>query len=693
MTTDTVRLPVPHAGQAPNTGRPVAPRRARLRPLPLTDVHITGGYWAELQRRNQSAILPHVEHWLERAGWLGNFDAARERRLPADRRGREFSDSEVYKALEAMAWELGRRPDPALQERFDAIVARIAAAQEPDGYLNTEFGRPGQGPRWSDLEWGHELYCIGFLIQAAVARARTGHPEDRLFEVARRAADLVCAVFGERGIASVDGHAEIESALVEFYRVTGEPRYLEQARLFVERRGHQVLKEVEFGREYFQDDLPVREAEVFRGHAVRALYFAAGAVDLADETDDDALHRAVARQWRRTVARRTYITGGMGSRHQDEAFAEDFVLPADRAYSETCAGVASVMLAWRLLLAEGDPVYADLIERTLFNVVSTSPSGDGRAFFYTNTLHRRELGSPPEPDRPSVRAAASLRAPWFEVSCCPTNVARTLASLTAYLATADDEGLQLHQYVSGTVSHHQVDGQELRVTVTTDYPYDGRIRVRIDNSADRPWSLSLRVPGWATQGASVTAGGHTRPAGPGVITERNVWQAGDEVVLHLPMTPRLVQPDPRIDAVRGCVAVERGPLVLALESVDVPGMLSVNELRVDVTQPPRVAADGRVMVRCHRVPAPDHDWPYSQDPDGHRPEQPVDLGDVPLVPYHAWANRGPSTMRVWLPTYGAHPQQPLGRQPRRSAVRRGALRVADGRADPDAAPVDRRLRA
>lgn len=647
METDTARPHSPRADRAPAAGRPVAPRRARLLPLDLTDVQITGGYWAELQHRNRSAILPHILHWLERTGWLGNFDAARERRLPADRHGREFSDSEIYKLLEALAWELDRRPDPALRQRFDDVVARIAAAQEPDGYLNTEFGRPGQQPRWSDLEMGHELYCIGHLLQAAVARARTGHPDDLLVTVARRAADLVCEVFGADGIESVDGHPEIEPALVELYRVTGDRRYLDQARLFIDRRGHRVLKEIEFGHEYFQDDTPVREAEVFRGHAVRALYLAAGVVDLADETDDDALRRAVAEQWRRTVARRTYITGGMGSRHQDEAFAEDFALPPDRAYSETCAGVASVMLAWRLLLSEGDPAYADLIERTLFNVVSASPSADGRAFYYSNTLHRRELGSPPDPDRPSMRAASSLRAPWFEVSCCPTNVARTLASLSAYVATADAEGLQLHQYVSGTIGHRRADGRELQVTVTTDYPHDGLISVHIDSRANHPWTLSLRVPGWATQGATITVGGRTRPVGPGMITERRLWQPGDEVILNLPMTPRFTHPDPRIDAVRGCVAVECGPLVMALESVDVPETLSVNDLRIDVGTPPRVV-DGRVVVHCHRAVPDDHAWPYSADDEDREPDPPAEMHDLPLVPYHAWANRGPSTMRVWL---------------------------------------------
>ncbi|WP_406080862.1 glycoside hydrolase family 127 protein [Micromonospora sp. NBC_00858] len=628
---------------------PVLPIRGRLRPVGLDKVRITGGFWAERQSINGVATLEHIEHWLEREGWIRNFDLAVQGDLSRERRGREFSDSEIYKFLEAMAWEIGRTGDAELETRFRAIVRRVAAAQESDGYLNTRFGRPGQAPRWSDLEWGHELYCIGHLLQAAVARARTRPgADDGLLDIARRAADNVCETFGPDGIDGLCGHPEIEPALVEFARVTGDDRYLTQAALFVDRRGHGRLSDVEYGREYFQDELPVRQATVLRGHAVRANYLAAGATDVAVELKDASLLEAVRNQWKNAVARRTYVTGGQGSRHQDEAFGEDWLLAPDRAYSETCAGVGSVMLAWRLLLADGDPPYADLIERTLFNVVSTSPSADGRSFFYTNTLHRRELGTLPDADRPSLRAAASLRAPWFEVSCCPTNVARTLASLTAYIATFDDEGLQLHQYMPGTVEHRLADGRDVCVSIATDYPHDGQIRVRIDSDDDRPWSLSLRVPGWAAQGATVTIDGDSRPVGPGFVTENRTWRRGDEVVLSLPMAPRFTYPDARIDSVRGCVAVERGPLVFALESVDVPGVDSVDELRVDDSQPPRLV-DGRVTVRCRRVHPQDHGWPYRPDAASAAPIVGEVLDEVALVEYHAWANRGPSTMRVWLP--------------------------------------------
>jgi DUF1680 family protein len=615
---------------------PAAPSAGRLRPLGLREISLKPGFWQERQETNRTASLAHIEHWLEKSGWLGNFDAAAEGRLPGARAGREFSDTEVYKLLEAMAWEYGRTRDDALDERYRSIVRRVAAAQESDGYLNTNFGRPGQAPRYSDLEWGHELYSAGHLIQAGVARARAAGP-DELFHVAVRAADHVCEVFGPDGIASVCGHPEIEAALVELYRVTGERRYLEQARLFVERRGNQVLSDIEFGRSYFQDDMPVRRAEVLRGHAVRATYLAAGAVDVAVETGDTELLDAVARQWRGAVARRTYLTGGMGSRHQDEAFGEDFVLPPDRAYSETCAAIGSVMLSWRLLLAKGDPAYADLIERTLFNVIATSPADDGRGFFYTNTLHQRVPGTEPAPDVLVPRAASSLRAPWFAVSCCPTNLARTYASLAAYLATVDDDGLQIHQYTAATVTTALADGRRIGCEIDTHYPDEGRIAVRITEAPETPWTLSLRVPHWA---AGATLDG--RPVEPGWARVHRRFSPGDVVVLDLPVQPRITVPDPRIDAIRGCVAVERGPIVLCAESVDLPEGVDLNALRV---LPHAEERDGAVVVTGRTARPPAQGWPYGIA------IEPATTGtvEVPLRPYHRWARRGPSTMRVWLP--------------------------------------------
>ena len=344
------------------------------------------------------------------------------------------------------------------------------------------------------------------------------------------------------------------------------------------------------------------------------------------------------------MARRTYLTGGIGSRHQDEAFGDDYMLPADRAYSETCAGIGSVMLSWRLLLADGDPTRADLIERTLYNVVATSPSAEGTAFYYTNTLHQRELSTVPEVDHVSPRASSSLRAPWFSVSCCPTNVARTFASLGAYLVTTDDDGLQIHQYASSAIRTRLPNGRAVAVDVETDYPRTGEVVVRVAGTGTSRWTLSLRVPDWA-HGAELEVDGERRPAAPGTVDVTRDFAPGDVVRLHLPMAPRFTWPHPRVDAVRGCVAVERGPEVLCVESVDVPEVDHVDTLRVDTSVPPR-EGDGGVTVRAWARDLPDTDWPYLAGPGGGDPSTAL---DIRLTPYHDWANRGPSTMRVWIP--------------------------------------------
>jgi DUF1680 family protein len=564
--------------------KPVIPSRGTLEP---TVFAFDGGFWGERQELNRSAILPHAHEWIERVGCLDNF-----RGKPF--RGPLFADSDVYKHFEGLAWETGRRPDATFEAWMEEIGALAAANQDADGYLNTRY----RDARYSDLEWGHELYSYGHLIQAAVARLRT-HGEDELTQVARRAADHVCRQFARDGVC---GHPEIELALVELYRATGAERYLHTAKAFVDRRGGPALRDTPRGRAYFQDEQPLRAAKAFRGHAVRALYLACGAVDVAVETGDEELLAAIIAQWEHTIARRTYVTGGMGSRHSDEDFGEDFELPSDRAYSETCAGVASVMLCWRLLLATGEARFADQAERTLYNVVATSPAQDGRAFFYANPLHQRVPGEIPPTDRESPRAGTSTRAPWFTVSCCPTNIGRTLASLSGYLATSRDGTLQIHQYANGTIDD---------VRVTTDYPWAGAVTVQ----ADRERTISLRVPAWA-RGATLNG----EPVAPGSVTTR-----GREWRLDLPMTPRWTRPDPRVDAIRGCVAAERGPLVYCLESIDQQHD-DLDGVRVDASAPP-----------SEEMTAPGEFLFVSED------------ATLQFSPYHSWGNRGPSTMRVWTP--------------------------------------------
>jgi len=620
------------AVSAPASG-PVAPVRGTLRPLGLDEVRITGGHWGALQRLNADAIIDHCLSWMERIGWIRNFDRIAGTASGAHE-GIEFVDSEVYKLLEAMAWELGRQPDDALEARYSALVARVAAAQDVDGYVHTSFGHEGQRERYSDLEWGHELYCHGHLLQAAVARLRTGH-DDELPAVARRLADHLWETFGPDGRSAICGHAEIEMALAEFARATGETRYLELARLFVERRGHRTLATTLFqGSEYFQDDVPVREAEVLRGHAVRALYLSAGALDVADGTGDDVLAEVVEAQYRRTIERRSYLTGGLGSHHQNEEFGEDYELPADRAYAETCAAIASVMVAWRLLLRTGDPRYADQIERTLLNAVLVSPRHDGKAFYYANTLHQRVRTHPNADDELSERAEASMRAPWFEVSCCPTNVARTLASAAGYVATADAQGVQLHQFVEGEV-RTQLDAGALALRIETAYPRDGVVRVTVLEAPDTAVGIALRVPAWA-DGATLADGPESVSVASGMAAVRRVFSAGDKLVLTLPLGPRYTWPHPRMDAVRGQVAVERGPLVLALEDVDLPDGVDVEHVELDADAPPRATDDGAEVALRIRV-------------DSDLPKVAEERIRARLRPYTDWAHRGPSTMRVWIP--------------------------------------------
>jgi uncharacterized protein len=624
-----------------SAARPVSPLQlGRPEPVALQDVSIEDGFWADLQARNRERTIPHIQSWIEQVGTLENFLPPAERSVP-ERRGVSFTDSDVYKLLEAVAWETARAGEPpADAERLTATVAR---ALEDDGYINTYWGAHGRDERYVDLQMGHELYCHGHLIQASVAAARAEGPEE-LVELGRRAGDHVCREFGPDGPhQGVCGHPEIEMALVELYRSTGEARYLETARAMIDRRGHGTLGDGQFGPAYYQDDVPVRDAKTMRGHAVRALYLLSGAVDVAVETDDSELLAAVEEQYRASLARRTYLTGGMGSRHEDESFGDDFELPPDRAYAETCAGVASAMLAWRLFLATGDVSYGDHIERTLYNVVSASPALTGTSFFYTNPL-RRATPTVPSPSDRGSRAATAMRAPWFVVPCCPPNLARLLASLGGYLATTDADGVQLHQYASGTVH-----AGEVTLVVDTDYPRDGRIAVRVQDGPATPWTLALRVPAWA-QGATLTVDGGTRRVAPGSAQVRRAWAPGDTVHLDLPIAPRWSAPDPRIDAVRGCVACERGPLVYCAESVTGTDSLDLDAFVVepdtardaaieDLDGMPGVAVTVREVLADAAA-----DWPY-----GAPAAEAGARRSVTLIPYHAWANRGPSTMRVWLP--------------------------------------------
>ena len=444
--------------------RPVAPRRSEC----AADRWVLG---SAIAAPTASDSIPHGYRQLDEAGNLANFA------LAAGAHGRyralgetigvifPFLDTDLYKWLEAAAWELGRGADPALARDADRAIELVVAAQRPDGYINTFVQVVAPGNEYKDLAWGHELYCVGHLIQAAVAWQRA-LGDDRLLGVAIRAADSVDRELGPTGRLAIDGHPEIEMALVELYRITGERRYLALAARFVDARGDGLLGTGRFGPAYWQDHARVRDATTVAGHAVRQLYLDCGAVDVATELGDMQLLEAVERRWRDMVATRMYLTGGLGSRHADESFGDPFELPPDGAYAETCASIASVMLAWRLLLATGHPEYADVIERTIYNGVLPGISLDGASFFYVNTLQRRTERAP---DRPR----SGERQAWYACACCPPNVMRALSSWPQYLATADADGIQLHQFATAEFHVPVADGTA-RLAMETGYPWDGR---------------------------------------------------------------------------------------------------------------------------------------------------------------------------------------------------------------------------
>jgi uncharacterized protein len=630
---------------------PTARSTCRLRPVPLGAARITGGFWSERQRANRAEAIPTGRERLEVAGNLANLRiaAGREEGVAS---GPVFMDSDVYKWLEAAAWEQSREPSAELLDAQREITATVAAAQQADGYLDSVVQLRDAGERYRNLPWSHEHYCAGHLIQAAVAQVRcTG---DRgLLQVAIRLADHLVDTFGDDRRHDVDGHPVVEMALVELYRETADRRYLELARYFVEARGHGLIEG--YGQEptYFSDRVPVREQDTVEGHAVRAVYLAAGATDVAVELGDDELLQALRRQFAHMLATKTYLTGGLGSRWDKEAFGDPYELPPDRAYAETCAAIGGVQWAWRMLLATGDGGYADAAERMLYNGFLAGVSLGGAEYFYVNPLQMRSDANADE-----NRSPAHGRRGWFDCACCPPNIMRTLSQLAGYLATTDEDGVQLHLYADSRLAA-DLAGARVGLTVETDYPWQGTVRVRVDEAPDGEWTLSLRVPAWA-EGAELHVDGDRQEAAAGSYAAvRRAWKAGDVVELTLPMDVRLTAADDRIDAVRRCVAVERGPLVYAVEQVDQDDGAVVDDLRVDVAGP--VQAEHRpdvlggvtlVRLRGRVVPHATTAWPY---PPAGATEGAAGRGgatEVPVtaVPYYAWANRGIGPMRVWLPT-------------------------------------------
>lgn len=632
---------------------PADPRWGPVRPTtradgalrPATRATITDGFWAARRAINSEVCVPRAPYRLESAGNLHNLRLAAGHTSGEYRGDLPFLDSDVFKWLEAAAWsEADTTLDPTVATTRDTVVALVRAAQRDDGYLNTWFQVAKDGERWTDLRWGHELYCAGHLIQAAVAQHRaTGDTE--LLTIAIRFADCIDSVFGpDKKIDGVCGHAEVETALVELYRETNERRYLNLASYFIDRRGQGLLnpeptRGTAPGPAYCQDHIPIREAKAVAGHAVRQLYFLAGVTDVATETGDTSLRAAAERLWTEMAARKTHITGGLGAHHAEEDFGDPYELPNERAYCETCAAIASVQWNWRMALLTGEAKYSDLTERTLYNAVLPGISLDGTRWLYANPLQVRDE----HVDRHGDHGVS--RATWFRCACCPPNVMRLLASLPHYFASTNADGVQLHQYATGSYE---------AVHVETNYPWHGNIEVTIERAGE--WTLSLRLPAWCTEHKTTINGvPATTPPTNGWLRLHTTWQPGDVVSLNLAMPIRLATADPRVDAVRNCAAIERGPLVYCLEEDDQP-LPGLDDFVLDPTTPttdtitePTNPLHGVTVIRGssrrRTPPSPDW-WPYHT---GTRPDSLTDPLPFLAIPYYTWANRKDGAMRIWLP--------------------------------------------
>ncbi|MGW7682669.1 glycoside hydrolase family 127 protein [Kribbella sp. NPDC054772] len=602
-------------------------------------VALTGGVLHAWQQRNRTATIPHAIAELRKAGNLENLRRLTDPSVGPYRGRYPFLDTDLYKTLEGLAYEIGRDDAPAgAREFYDEVVELLAQAQADDGYLNSYFQDPDQPKQpWSDLGWGHELYNLGHLIQAAVAAARQ-LGDDRLLITARKFADLVVAKYGEQGEEVVDGHPEVEMALVELYRETGDADYLTQARLFVDRRGRGKLKHTIFPGEYFQDHVPFRELPSVTGHAVRMAYLAAGATDVHLETGDPTLLAALERLWDDMVATKLYLTGGLGSRHSDEAIGDRYELPSERAYAETCAAIATMQWAWRMFRATGKASYLDVYETVLYNAYAVGLSADGTAFFYDNPLQRR----PDHEQRSGAEDGGELlRRAWFGCPCCPPNIIRWMSELQDHVALEHDNTLYVGVYADARIT-----AGDLTVTVATNYPWNGEVTLTVEEAPADERGIALRIPGWST-GADLDG----RPVSAGWTEVRRAFAAGDVLKLTLPMTPRAHGSHPYLDATRGAIAVARGPLVYCVEQQDVDA--PVDDLLLKPATVARATArqqDDHVVLELTGGVAAEASpelYPVITDTPQDSAEHEV---PVTLTPYFLWGNRQALAMRVWLRT-------------------------------------------
>lgn len=589
--------------------------QARVKPVPVSAVSMQDGFWSARRDINRKVSIPSLLTQLEDHGILDNF-----RRLTGKknvpRRGPLYTDSDLYKWMEAAAYE------PEWQSRLDPIIAEVAAAQEPSGYINTYYSAERLAERHTNMRHGHELYCGGHLIQAGIAHYRaTG--SRKLLDIGVRFADYLIANFGPAKKPIIEGHPEIELALVELYRTTGERKYLDFAGYMLKGETERIpLPQRDLV--YLFSGKPFTSRTQFEGHSVRAMYAASGATDYYLETGDATYRKTLDTLWNDLLAGKLYITGGVGSRSSGEAFGEPFELPNQLAYTESCAAIANMFWNWRMLATTGDSRYSDLVERALYNGVNSGLSLSGDLYCYRNPL---ELSGFPED---------KIRNPWYDTTCCPPNLQRVLSSLPGYLYGFSDDGVYVHLYHSSTLDHSGV-----KLVTRTEYPWKGDISIRFEAATTK--ALYVRIPAWSANsrvnGKSAQPGQYLKLAGP--------WKAGDTVSLQLDVSARTTAAHPRVRDNVGKVAIERGPLVYCAEGVDQTLPLWDTEIALNAPIVDTFRKDllgGVVALKAKGVVR-------ETGPELYAPlrKSQGKATELTLVPYYTFANRGATPMQVWLP--------------------------------------------
>ncbi|HVU35439.1 MAG TPA: glycoside hydrolase family 127 protein [Opitutaceae bacterium] len=637
-----------------------------VQPVPFTNVHLTGGFWSERQEVNRTVTIPFALKQCEESNRLKNFDLAAEtlrRRAAGEAHFQNmpltifpFDDTDAYKSIEAASYSLSMHPDAALSAKLDGWIARIAAAQEPDGYLYTFRTMHPDSPahkwvgqkRWeNDPILSHELYCCGHLYEAAVAHYdATG--KRTLLDVAIRNANLLWRDFGDRKLRIAPGHQIVEMGLVKLYRVTGDQRYLTLARIFLDNRGPAYPGDTQGNARlqdlmYNQRQLPVVDQTEAVGHAVRANYMYSGMADVAALTGDQRYFNAITKIWDNVAGKKLYLTGGVGAVSKWEGYGKDYELPND-GYNETCAAVALMMWNHRMFLMTGDAKYMDVFERTAYNGFISGVSESGDRFFYPNPLEY-------DGEKKNNSGHAG-RVPWFGCACCPPNLMRTLASLTGYFYAVRGDSLYVNLYADSE-GEVKLGNATVKLTQTTNYPWDGAVHLVVTPATARTFTLRLRIPEWA-QGRPVPTDLYTyenaaaTPAWEVTVAGRKVeaamdhgyvaitreWQPGDAVDLELPMVPHRVEGNAHIAATKGRVAFERGPLVYCVEDVD--RALHLGSLSVPITAQVRAEARPKLLGGVTVLTL---DGAVSE---GRR------VGPITAIPYFAWDNRGLAPMEVWL---------------------------------------------